>query len=56
MRGIRNAPYAATADVHPSTGPANSGLKMMGIMRNVEPLPMPVVMNSSMNSQKNGHQ
>ena len=44
----------AMADVQANTGPACSLEKINGIMRNVEPLPIPVVANSTMNVSRNG--
>ena len=43
----------ATADVHPSTGPACVRSKITPMVRKVEPLPMPLAANSSTNSSMN---
>src|SRR5512143_2217122 len=51
--GATNAPYAATADVQPSTGPACVRSKITPIERNVEPLPIPLAANSTTKSSMN---
>ena len=52
--GMIKAPYAATADVQPSTGPAYSSLNTIAMVLNVEPFPTPVAVNKIINNIKNG--
>ena len=48
--GAMKAPYAAIAEVQPNTGPAWVRSKSTPMVRKVEPLPIPLAVNNTMNS------
>ena len=50
---MKNEPYAAHAALNPRTGAASLAGKMIGIIWNVEPDPIPDAMKSTKNESKN---
>src|SRR5437660_89631 len=51
---MRKLPYAATAELNPSTDAASARSKSAGMIRNVEPLPIPEHTNRTRNVPRNG--